>query len=372
MGRLPRKTSPLPRKTNQNLDFRSTKDNAWYTVGKMILNKTKNILTVRFAEFGKEDDEKFNVKDFNTVEELDNFLNRFRPACLQLQDQECADVSRGLKVCAMFDQGDEDQKFYDGVIESIDRKRHKRRGGAESCACAFVVGWLEGPGENSIQQMGIERICRVQPGSPLFDQALAYFMKVSREQLDMFGSFYFVSSKAKKMVRLPKKTNQKLDFRSTKDDAWYTVAKLSLENNILVVSFEGFDKEDNEKFSTKGFKTFKEQDEECPDLSSGYEVCALLDQGEDKKFYNGIIESIRFKHHRRKGGKKTCSCAFEVGWSEGPKAGSTQHMGIEGICKIVHGSPLFHRALDCFMKTSSKQLDLVSNDNQMLVKKRSR
>ncbi|KAI3963448.1 hypothetical protein MKW98_022870 [Papaver atlanticum] len=190
------------------------------------------------------------------------------------------------------------------------------------------------------------------------------------------------------MGRLPKKSNQNLDFRSTKDDAWYTVGKLSLEKNILIVRFAGFDKEDNEKFSAKDFKTLKElddflnrfrpacvqlQDEECPYLSRGYEVCALLDQGEeDKKFYNGIIESISSKRHRRIGGKVTCSCAFVVGWSEGPKASSTQQMGIEGICKIIQGSPLFHRALDCFMKMSSKQLDLVSNENQLPVKKRSR
>ncbi|KAI3841645.1 hypothetical protein MKX03_027506 [Papaver bracteatum] len=189
------------------------------------------------------------------------------------------------------------------------------------------------------------------------------------------------------MVRLPKKINQNLDFRSTKDNVWYTVGKLSLEKNILIVRFAGFNKKDNDKFSAKDFKTFKElddflnrfrpaclqlQDEECPDLGSGYEVCALLDQGEDKKIYNGIIESVIPKRHRRKGRKVTCSCAFVVGWSEGPKASSTQQMGIEGLRKIIHGSPLFHRALDCFMKMSSKQLDLVSNENQLPVKKRSR
>ncbi|XP_026423491.1 uncharacterized protein LOC113319452 [Papaver somniferum] len=178
----------LPRKTKRNLDFRSTKDDAWYTVGKVSLSKAKNILTVRYAGFDKEDDEKFSAKGFKTVKELDDFLNRFRPACVQLQDEECSDVSRGLMVCALLDQGDEDKKFYDGVIESINRKRHKRKGGAESCACAFVVGWLEGPGENGIQQMGIEGICRLQPGSPLFDPALAYFVKVSREQLDLVSN----------------------------------------------------------------------------------------------------------------------------------------------------------------------------------------
>ncbi|KAI3841643.1 hypothetical protein MKX03_027504 [Papaver bracteatum] len=175
----------LPKKTNRNLDFRSTKDEAWYTVGKVSISKTKNILTVRFAGFDKEDDEKFSVKDFKTVKELDDFLNRFRPACVQLQDKDCAALSRGFEVCALLDLGEEDKKFYDGKIESISRKRHRRKGGVETCSCAFVVGWSEGPKASSTQQMGIEGICKLEQGSPLFDQALAYFVKMSSKQLDL-------------------------------------------------------------------------------------------------------------------------------------------------------------------------------------------
>ncbi|XP_026436117.1 uncharacterized protein LOC113333980 isoform X2 [Papaver somniferum] len=100
------------------LDFRSIKDDAWYTVDRLVLSKQNTLLTVKFSGFGEEDDEKFNVKDFKTVNELDQFLNRFRPACLQVQDGECYDLRRGSDVCAVLEEGEDDHKFYNGVIES--------------------------------------------------------------------------------------------------------------------------------------------------------------------------------------------------------------------------------------------------------------
>ncbi|KAI3921346.1 hypothetical protein MKW92_009950 [Papaver armeniacum] len=168
---------------NQNplLDFRSTHDDAWYSVGKLVLSKRNTILTVKFADFDEDKDEGFNVNEFKTVKELDDFVNRFRPACIQLQDEECYDLRRGSNVCALLEQGDEEHKFYNG----IDREPHTQKGGEESCSCAFVVGWLEGPNANCTEQMGIECMCKLQPGSPLFDQALVCFVKMSRRQLDL-------------------------------------------------------------------------------------------------------------------------------------------------------------------------------------------
>ncbi|KAI3839381.1 hypothetical protein MKX03_032663 [Papaver bracteatum] len=173
-------------KTNQNqlLDFRSIHDDAWYTVDRLVLSKQSTVLTVKFSGFDEEDDEKFNIKDFKSVNELDQFLNRFRPACVQVQDGECYDLRRGSGVCAVLEESENDHKFYNGVIESIEREPHTRKGGEDSCSCIFVVGWLEGPNAKCTEQMGIKRICRLQPGSPLFDYALACFMKMSRKHLD--------------------------------------------------------------------------------------------------------------------------------------------------------------------------------------------
>ncbi|RZC88705.1 hypothetical protein C5167_031080 [Papaver somniferum] len=110
-----------PRKFNQNpvLDFRSITDNAWYTVDRLVFCKKNNTLTVRFMGFdNKDDDEELSVEDFKTLKELDEFVDRFRPACVQLQDGECYDMRRGSYVCAVFDPSEENHKFYNAVIES--------------------------------------------------------------------------------------------------------------------------------------------------------------------------------------------------------------------------------------------------------------
>ncbi|KAI3897979.1 hypothetical protein MKW92_038430 [Papaver armeniacum] len=163
-----------PRKPNQNpvLDFRSVQDDAWYTIEN------------QFMDFpDKDDDEVFHVGDFKTGKELDELFNRFRPACVQLQDKECYDMRRESYVCALREEGEEEQKFYGIHLILYERELHTRKGGEESCSCIYVVGWLEGPGRNCTEQMGLRRICKLQLASPLFDPALASFVKMKRAQL---------------------------------------------------------------------------------------------------------------------------------------------------------------------------------------------
>ncbi|KAI3965344.1 hypothetical protein MKW92_029107 [Papaver armeniacum] len=179
-------------KPNQNpvLDYRSKVDDAWYTVDKLIFSKKNNSLTVRYVEFDEDDNEIFNVKDIKTTKELDEFINRFRPACVQVQDGECYRLRRGSNVCAALEKCDGDRRFYNGAIESINRKPHRRERGEERCSCRFVVGWLEGPNAWSTQEMGIDGICQLQPGSPLFDQALESFVKLSRARIGLVSNHH--------------------------------------------------------------------------------------------------------------------------------------------------------------------------------------
>ncbi|KAI3915209.1 hypothetical protein MKX01_035468 [Papaver californicum] len=217
-----------PRKLNQNplLDFRSIHDDAWFTVGKLVLSKRNTILTVRFAEFDEDEDEDFNVKDFKTVKELDEFVNRFRPACVQLQDEECGDLSRGSNVCALLEEGEKDHKFYNGVVESVHREPHTRKGGEESCSCTFVVGWLEGPRENCTEQVGLERLCKLQPGSPLFDHALLHFTKKSRAQLDLVSNdIQLPAKKVKEVLSRGQRRSSKLSVKSAVAKSDSTLAK---------------------------------------------------------------------------------------------------------------------------------------------------
>ncbi|MCL7045658.1 hypothetical protein MKW94_017497, partial [Papaver nudicaule] len=176
-----------PRKPNQNplLDFRSIRDDAWYTVSKLAFNKRNGCLTVRFLGFGAEDDEKFYVRDFKSLKELDDLVSRFRPACVQLQDEECKDLKRLALVCALLEESEQDRRFYNGFIESIHRAPHSLNGSEESCSCEYVVGWLEGPKTGETEQMRLDRICKIQPGSPLFNQTLASFVNMSQAQIGL-------------------------------------------------------------------------------------------------------------------------------------------------------------------------------------------
>ncbi|KAI3840722.1 hypothetical protein MKX03_010966 [Papaver bracteatum] len=161
------------------LDFRS-KDNAWYTVEKLELDKEKHTLTVSFVGFS--DKEVFSVTTFNTTRELDRFSKRFRPACLQLQDEECKGMKAGSEVCALLKIG-KTQKFYNGLLKSVNPKPHKHIKGEDTCFCVFEVVWSEGPRRCHADKMGIEAVCKRQHGSALFDHSLKSFLEMSQAHI---------------------------------------------------------------------------------------------------------------------------------------------------------------------------------------------
>ncbi|KAI3840723.1 hypothetical protein MKX03_010967 [Papaver bracteatum] len=161
------------------LDFHSVVDDAWYTVQELVLDKEKHTLIIRFTDLASEEEEVFNGEKIKTAKELDQFLKRFRPACVQLQDDECAGVRPALQVCALL-KGKEDEKFYNGLIFFVDRVPHKQY----DCFCKFKVLWTDGPNVGSFETMGIERVCRRKKGSPLLDPALRSFVEMSRAHLD--------------------------------------------------------------------------------------------------------------------------------------------------------------------------------------------
>ncbi|XP_026383581.1 uncharacterized protein LOC113279084 [Papaver somniferum] len=163
------------------LDFCSVVDNAWYTVQELVLDKVKHTLTIRFTDLASEEEEVFNGEKIKTAEELDGFLKRFRPACVQLQDDDCGRMGPGSQVCALL-KGKQDEKFYNGLIYiglKVDRKPHKQ----DDCFCKFKVLWTDGPKVGSFETMGMERVCRRKKGSPLFDPALRSFVRCHKRIL---------------------------------------------------------------------------------------------------------------------------------------------------------------------------------------------
>ncbi|MCL7029147.1 hypothetical protein MKW94_005220 [Papaver nudicaule] len=171
------------RKNNQKtlLDFRSPDDNCWYSMLPSVLeNKT---LVLKYLDFP---DESYSVENFKTQEAVEDFKKRFRPACVQLQDRQCKDVELGMGVCCSFIKGsggDKEVKFYNGVIDSVDRKKHQ--GMKKTCRCSFEINWLEGPKAGSKETMGIARICKLETGTPLIDLKLADFLGMLEAQFKL-------------------------------------------------------------------------------------------------------------------------------------------------------------------------------------------
>ncbi|KAI3976116.1 hypothetical protein MKX01_006632 [Papaver californicum] len=237
------------REKNQKplLDFRSFSDDSWYTIRPLVLDK--ETLVVNYWDFTEEEtDEYYFVQDFTTLEQVENFKMRFRPACLQLQDKECKDVKMMMNVCSSFVQGDEDIKFYNGVIDSINRKPHPREGRKEICQCSFVIAWLHGPMAGTKESMGIERICKLISGTPLIDLKLANFLSMSEAQLKLPTKKYSDEDvedndgiHLKKTVKDPSLSGSLMTAKSlTKEGHSYYILIENLEKDLTpwtIVSF---------------------------------------------------------------------------------------------------------------------------------------
>ncbi|KAF8412631.1 hypothetical protein HHK36_000600 [Tetracentron sinense] len=164
-----------------SLDFLSS-DDAWYSVQLLLDNDT---LTVKYCNFSDVFNERFKVGDFKSLEEVEDFKERFRPTSVQLQDHECSKVIEGMTVCASHVFGENDIRFYDAVIETVQFKEHSYVEGEEVCSCTFVVFWEHGPNAGNLTSIHIEHICLIQSGNAQIDPTLASFLKTSGEKLEV-------------------------------------------------------------------------------------------------------------------------------------------------------------------------------------------
>ncbi|GMY13122.1 protein sawadee homeodomain like 1 [Fagus crenata] len=136
-------------------EAKSLKDNAWYDVASFltfrVLCTGELEVRVRFAGFGKEDDEWVNVK------------RGVRERSIPLEPSECHKVKVGdLVLCFQlsflftsmtYPLEREDHAVYcDAYVVEIQRKLHDIRG----CRCIFVVRYDHGNSEEKVQ---LGRIC---------------------------------------------------------------------------------------------------------------------------------------------------------------------------------------------------------------------
>lgn len=103
-----------------NLEYKD-EDDAWYTA-KVVLceghGDVETSLIVKLQGF-TEANVKYTVGQFQTLAEVEEFVKRFRPLSVQLQDRECSKVTEGIKVCAALSCRDNDLRYFDAVVEAV-------------------------------------------------------------------------------------------------------------------------------------------------------------------------------------------------------------------------------------------------------------
>lgn len=119
----------------------------------------------------------------------------------------------------------------------------------------------------------------------------------------------------------------------------------------------------------------------CRDLRAGAPLCVScpLDGGL-LKFYDAVLESVRSLHmHTRRrlfalfwlptsnavqvspaahgfvNGEERCGCRFAVRWTDGPRAGSREEVGVERVC-CVQATPVQDPVLNEFFDGVTKLL----------------
>ncbi|TXG55560.1 hypothetical protein EZV62_020816 [Acer yangbiense] len=165
---------------DDELEFRSYVDDAWYSVRVAFDGRAGGKLIVRYCNFPDDNDSVYEAGKFFSFDELDDFASRFRPVSVQLQDSECRDVvADGLLVCASHAFTDNDVLFYVAVVEQV-------RYGEEECLCSFLLVWQHGPNANSLTEKKIESICIVQSIQNL-NPNLASFIKMAKEKIRTYA-----------------------------------------------------------------------------------------------------------------------------------------------------------------------------------------
>ncbi|KAI3509658.1 hypothetical protein L1887_25107 [Cichorium endivia] len=178
-----------------NLDFRSTKDNAWYACG-VVLDGKK--LRVKFMDFVQScHDEIFSIADFSTHREIEQFLLRFRPTSEPIDENECSKVIEGMTVSATYTT-DGLVRFFDAIVDAVHYKEHK----PDKCLCTFLLFWQHGPEVGNITAASIDDLCLIMSGA--IDPRVAEFANLVKEKLKGASS---QSSLTSKTPFLSKKTS---------------------------------------------------------------------------------------------------------------------------------------------------------------------
>ncbi|KAL8034874.1 hypothetical protein ABFX02_12G059300 [Erythranthe guttata] len=144
-----------------DLEYRASEDDAWYSVY-VVFYAQSQTLTIKYLCTPEVYERVLHAAEFHTESQADELARRFRPISQQLQDHDCAKLQIGATVCAAHGTGDNDLRFYDAVIDDVNRRSHSFRGEEEECLCTFVLFWKHGRGDGTLTTANIGSICTLE------------------------------------------------------------------------------------------------------------------------------------------------------------------------------------------------------------------
>lgn len=166
-----------------DMEYRSKADDAWYNV--CLVLEGGNRLRVEFENFSESLDEVFSIDDFSALNEIDEFMRRFRLSSYGVEDNECSRVIEGMMVCAEY-TGDGKRRFFDAIVDSVRYKEHT----PEKCLCTYLLFWQHGPEEGNITATKLHDIFLIKRAAVY--PTLADFTKLLKEKLTRPATSEFI------------------------------------------------------------------------------------------------------------------------------------------------------------------------------------
>ncbi|KAJ1696675.1 hypothetical protein LUZ63_005187 [Rhynchospora breviuscula] len=167
----------------KGFDFRCPNDDAWYSV--RLHKADEGVLRVMYLNFLEEEDDWYFSDQFESSDQIEELHKRFRRPAEQLQDSQCDQVTVGMVVLACHTFSNGELLFYDAVVDSISRSKHRSNYASEEqvCTCNFHVTWRHGPEGGKRTTVRAEDICLIQD-SPVDDLSLKDFIASARKSLE--------------------------------------------------------------------------------------------------------------------------------------------------------------------------------------------
>ncbi|CAM0955736.1 unnamed protein product [Alopecurus aequalis] len=162
--------------------------------------------------------------------------------------------------------------------------------------------------------------------------------------------------------KAPPKPPPRLEYQAS-DGAWYGV-RVTQQEGWLRVMYENFLEETDEWYEPTDLASPRDvaalrarlrvvspplDDARCGDLRPGQRLCVFCPMSDlDCKFFDAVLVSVKRGAHRTVDGKEQCACRFKVRWTEGPRPGALEEVGIDGLC-CVQNSPVKDPELSEFL-----------------------